>query len=77
MAAPAILAQKGDNEFMVAAGEDAAGLDLVRVYDILLKTYSDPILLGSLLAHAPGWGPVTAPQAIIDGVQQAVVAQRY
>lgn len=77
MAAPVIVGQKGDNEFMVSAGKDENGLDLVRVYDILMRTYGDPILLGSLIAHAPGWGPVVAPAAITDAVQQAVVALRY
>jgi hypothetical protein len=77
VAAPTIRAQKDDNLFMIDAGQDADGNDLVRVYNILLDTLSDPILLGSLLAHAPGWGDVTAPTAITDAVVQKVVAKRY
>lgn len=77
MAAPTILAQKGDNLFMIDAGKDDDGLDLVRVYNVLTGDYGDPILLGSLTAHAPGWGPITAEPAIQDAVQQAVVAKRY
>jgi hypothetical protein len=77
MSAPTIRAQKDDNLFMIDAGQDADGNDLVRVYDILLDTLSAPILLGTLTAHAPGWVEVTAPPAVTNAVTQAVVAKRY
>lgn len=62
---------------MIDAGKDADGLQLVRVYDALMGTYSDPILEGSLRALSPGWVEPTAERAVLDVVEEKVSALRY
>ena len=66
-----VLAQNGDQRFMIDAGEDD-GLRVVRVYDMLLQTLGEPVLEGSLRAFDPGWVPPTASPNVITVIEEKV-----
>lgn len=71
-----IIRQQNDNRFLIDAGEED-GVQMGRVYDIVGGTMSDPLPVGQITAHSLGWGPVVAPEAVLDFVRQRIPAKRY
>lgn len=66
-----VIRQQNDNRFLIEA-KPVDGVEMGRIYDLLLDTYSDPMPVGSITAHSFGWGPPTASQAVLDLVEQRV-----
>lgn len=75
----AIIGQQGPARFLIDAGtvpdgDVNAGLPAARIYDVATGELGDPIAVGSITAHSPGWINPTAPDAILADIRERVGA---
>lgn len=69
--AATILRQQNDNRFLIDAGTQD-GIQMGRIYDVVGDTYGQPMPVGTITSMSLGWGPVVAPEAIIEFVTKRV-----
>jgi hypothetical protein len=69
-----IIGQQGDSQFLIDAGVGDGDLPLGRVYDSTMDSLSDPLPIGSVTAHSPGWTEPSASSAFLAHVRERVAA---
>lgn len=68
-----IVGQQGATRFLIDAGE-IDGLPAARIYDIATNELGDPVAVGSITAHSPGWEKPFASDAFLETVRESVEA---